>query len=145
MHLGGVITSFTEDIKDFPTGILALTLPVGDAHHDLIVARRALGLIRRDKDIFSKLPIERYEEGVASRYLQASDIGRLTALQDLDDLHSLVFPAASTHEGDGYTVAVQCIRQRTIGERKSIDLGVIGDEGGTACAVIKATFETLWS
>ena len=38
---------------------------------------------------------------------------------------------------------MQGISERTIREGKGIDLGVIGDEGGTACTIVKAPFETL--
>ena len=143
MHLRGVVTSFTENIKDFPTRVFTLAFPVGDAHHDLIAARRTLSLVRRDKDILTQFSIERDEERAATCYLQASDIGRFSTLQDLDDLHTLVFTSAITYEGDGYTVAMQCIGEGAIGEGKGIDLRVIGDEGSTACTVVEASFETL--
>ena len=38
---------------------------------------------------------------------------------------------------------MQGIGERTIREGEGIDLGVIGDEGGTACTIVKAPFETL--
>ena len=38
---------------------------------------------------------------------------------------------------------MQGIGERTIREGKGIDLGVIGDEGSTACTIVKAPFEAL--
>ena len=38
---------------------------------------------------------------------------------------------------------MQGISERTIREGEGIDLGVIGDEGGTACTIVKAPFEAL--
>ena len=38
---------------------------------------------------------------------------------------------------------MQGIGERTIREGEGIDLGVIGDEGSTACTIVKAPFETL--
>ena len=53
MHLRRVVASLTEDIDDFPTGVLALAIPVGDAHDDLIMARRTHSLILGDEDILA--------------------------------------------------------------------------------------------
>ena len=38
---------------------------------------------------------------------------------------------------------MQSIGERTIGEGEGIDLGIVGDEGGTACTIVEAPFETL--
>ena len=53
MHLRRVVTGLTEDIDDFPARVLALAIPVSDAHDDLIMARRTHGLILGDKDILA--------------------------------------------------------------------------------------------
>ena len=53
MHLRRVIASLTEDIDDFPARVLALAIPVGDAHDDLIMARRTHSLILGDEDILA--------------------------------------------------------------------------------------------
>ena len=53
MHLRGVIAGLTEDIDDFPARVLALAVPVGDAHDDLIMARRTHSLILGDEDILT--------------------------------------------------------------------------------------------
>ena len=53
VHLRRIVAGLTEDINDFPTGILALAVPVGDAHDDLIMSRRTHGLILGDEDILT--------------------------------------------------------------------------------------------
>ena len=53
MHLRRIVAGLTEDIDDFPARVLALAIPVGDAHDDLIMARRTHGLILGDEDILA--------------------------------------------------------------------------------------------
>ena len=53
VHLRRVVAGLTEDIDDFPARVLALAVPVGDAHDDLIMARRTHGLILGDEDILA--------------------------------------------------------------------------------------------
>ena len=53
MHLRRVVAGLTEDIDDFPARVLALAVPVGDAHDDLIMARRTHSLILGDEDILA--------------------------------------------------------------------------------------------
>ncbi len=38
---------------------------------------------------------------------------------------------------------MQGIGERTVRKGKGIDLGIVGDEGGTACTIVEAPFEAL--
>ena len=143
MHLGRVLPRLTQDIYDLAPRVLSSYVPVEDPHDDLISAGCPEALIIRDKDILAQLFIIRHKEGVATGFLQGTNIDGLPSLENLDDTCGLNLPLPCAAEGKTYPIAMQCMRTRTIRERNRIKLRILWDEGGATCTAIKTPFEGI--
>ena len=117
MHLGIVLTRFTQDVNNFADGVFGAFGPLNDAHNGLVACLAFLQVFFWDEDVVGQRTVLGEQISIAFLYLQSTHEGFVTALHNFGNGGFSNVMLAAGKQCDLHYVAVHCMQAVAFGHQ----------------------------